>query len=164
MSLTTTKTTTTGGGSSLQPDQLEKGWLDFLGDVLPAATGFAAQAVGIDPRVAGQTVSQVMHIFGVGKDFSPTVAKDEALAQLQQVVGPHLADPGFAKALGAWMQAAIEPVQAQKEGKAYQPSVDLSKSWFDDAIGSIGDAVSSVNWGQVAQVGMQALPLVLSVL
>jgi hypothetical protein len=53
-------------------------------------------------------------------------------------------------------------VQAHKEGKAYQPSVDLTKNWFTDAVGSIGDAVSSVNWGQVAQVGMQALPFVLS--
>jgi hypothetical protein len=51
-----------------------------------------------------------------------------------------------------------------KQGKAFQPSVDMSKDWFSEAISSIGQAVSSVNWGQVAQVGMQALPFVLSLI
>ena len=40
----------------------------------------------------------------------------------------------------------------------------MSKDWFSEAISSIGQAVSSVNWGQVAQVGMQALPFVLSLI
>jgi hypothetical protein len=147
----------------------QKGFLDFLGGVLPdlasTVATTVAPSIGIDPRVAGQTVSQVLSVFGIGgpdKAYTPTIPRQESLAQLQQVVGPHLKDPGFATALQHWMRAAIEPVQAHKEGKAYQPSIDLSKGWFDDAISSIGDAVSSVDWGQVAQVGMQALPYVMA--
>ena len=110
-------------------------------------------------------MSQVLSIFGIGgpgKAFTPALPKDQAVSQLKQVVTPYLSDPGFSTALARWLQAALEPVQAQKEGKAFQPSVDLSKNWFDDAISSIGHAVSSVNWGQVAQVGMQVLPSVMA--
>lgn len=152
-----TSATGSGGG--------QKGFFDFLGGIIPGIAEAAAPSVGIDPRVAGQTVSQVLSIFGIGgpgKAFTPGLPKEQAVSQLQQVVTPFLSDQGFSTALESWLQAAMEPVQAHKEGKDYQPSVDLTKSWFDDAISSIGDAVSSVNWGQVAQVGMQALPLVLS--
>jgi hypothetical protein len=152
-----TSATGSGGG--------QKDFMDFLGGILPGVAQTVAPSLGIDPRVAGQTVSQVLSIFGIGgpgKAFTPAVPKEQALSQLQQVVTPYLSDPAFSTALERWMQAAIEPVQAHKDGKAYQPSVDLSKSWFDDAINSIGNAVSSVNWGQVAQVGMQALPYVLA--
>ncbi|MCA0296924.1 MAG: hypothetical protein LCH96_16760 [Actinobacteria bacterium] len=146
----------------------DKGFFDFLGSVLPSAAGAAASAFGLDPRVAGQTVSQVMGMFGLGKDFVPAVAKDQALAELKGIVGPHLADPTFNKALGLWMQAAVEPIQASKEGKAYQPSVDLSKSWFSDAwdtvSSTVSDVASSVDWGKVTQVGMQALPYVIAAL
>jgi hypothetical protein len=145
----------------------QKDFMDFLGGILPDLAGTFAPTFGIDPRVAGQTVSQVLSIFGIGgpgKAYTATLPKSQAVSQLQQVVSPHLSDPAFVTALGAWMQAAVEPVQAHKEGKAYQPSVDLEKDWFSDITDSIGDAVSSVNWGQVAQVGMQALPFVLSIL
>jgi len=144
----------------------QKDWTDFLGGILPDLGGRVAQEFGLDPRLAGQTVSQILNIFGIGgtKGFSPSLNTKEAVTQLQQVVSPHLSDPVFAKALGAWMKAAIEPVQAQKEGKDYQPSVDLSKNWFTDAVDWVGDQASHVNWQQVAQVGMQALPFVLSVL
>jgi hypothetical protein len=164
VSLTTTSpvsagTTAAGYGAG------QKGFLDFLGDVLPGVAGPVAQEFGIDPRIAGQTVSQVLSIFGIGgpgKAFTAAVPKEQALSQLQQVVTPHLSDPAFTKALGHWMQAAIEPVQAHKEGKAYQPSVDLSKSWFSDAIDWVGEQASNVDWRQVAQVGMEALPYVLA--
>jgi hypothetical protein len=138
-----------------------KGWGDFLGDFLPDLAGTAATTLGIDPRVAGQTVSQVMSIFGIGgpgKAFTPTIPKDMAISQLQQGVAPYLSDPAFAKALGKWMQAAIEPVQAHKEGKAYQPSVDLSKSWISDAVDWVGDQASKVDWQQVGKIGMELLP------
>lgn len=152
-------TSATGSGGS------QKDFFDFLGSILPDVAQTAAPSLGIDPRVAGQAMSQVLSIFGIGgpgKAFAATLPKEQAVARLQQVVAPHLSDPAFKKALGKWMEAAIEPVRAHKEGKAYQPSVDLNKNWFDDAFNSIGDAVSSVNWGQVAQVGMQALPFVLA--
>ena len=149
------------------PDPAEtKDFGDFLSGVIPDVATTVAPSLGIDPRVAGQTVSQVLSIFGIGgpgKAFTPALPKDQAVSQLQQMVTPYLSDPAFSTALGKWLQAAIEPVQAQKEGKAFQPSVDLSKDWFSDAISSVGHAVSSVHWGQVAQVGMQALPFVLAV-
>ena len=108
----------------------------------------------------GQAVSQILSIFGIGggKAFAPGLPKDQAVSQLQQNFTPQLlSDPTFKAALTKWMQAAIEPIQAQKENKVYKPSVPLeNKDWFGDAINSIGHAVSSVNWGQVAQVGMQA--------
>lgn len=164
MTVTTTSPANTGA-SATGSDGGQKGFFDFLGGILPGVAQTVAPSLGIDPRVAGQTVSQVLSIFGIGgpgKAFTPALPKEQAVSQLQQVVTPYLSDPAFSTALQRWMQAAIEPVQAHKEGKAYQPSVDLNKSWFDDAISSIGQAVSSVNWGQVAQVGMQALPFVLS--
>lgn len=142
----------------------DKGFGDFLSSILPTVASTFAPGVGIDPRVAGQTVGQVMQLFGIGgpgKAFAPAVPKEQASAQLRDIITPHLADPAFRQALEAWLKAAVEPVQAHKEGKAYQPG-DLDKSWFSDAIDSIGDAVSTVNWGQVAQVGMQALPFVLA--
>jgi hypothetical protein len=163
--------TTTGpvsaGTSAAGPGDTQKDFWDFLGGVIPGVVGPIAQGLGIDPRVAGQTVSQVLSIFGIGgpgKAFTPAIPKQQAVSQLQQVLTPHLSDPAFKTALGSWMQAALEPVQAQQQGKAYQPSVDLNKDWFSDAINSIGQAVSHVDWGQVAQVGMQALPFVLSLL
>lgn len=172
MALTTTAPTSSATGTSGY-SAADKGWGDFFSSILPGAASAAASAVGIDPRVAGQTVSQVMSIFGIGKAFTPQVAKDQAVAQLKQIVTPHLDDPAFTKALGMWMQAAIQPIQAHKEGKEYTP--DLSKSWLSDAwdtvSGAAGDvadtvssAVSGVDWGKVGQVGMQALPFVLSVL
>jgi hypothetical protein len=161
----TTTSPVSAGTSATGSAGGQKGFFDFLGGIIPDIVQTVAPSLGIDPRVAGQTVSQVMSIFGIGgpgKAFSPALPKDQAVSQLQQMVTPFLSDPGFSTALERWLQAALEPVQAHKEGKAYQPSVDLTKSWFDDAISSIGDAVSHVNWGQVAQVGMQALPFVLS--
>jgi hypothetical protein len=147
----------------------DKDFFDFLGGVLPNVAQHVAPTFGIDPRVAGQTVSQVMSMFGIGgpgKAFAPAVPRDQAVAQLKEVVAPHLADPAFAKALGLWMQAAVQPVQAQQQGKAYQP--DLDKSWlsdaFDSVTGAIDDVVSGVDWGQVAQVGMRALPYVIAAL
>lgn len=174
MTLTTTAPAGASSSVSVSTDG-QKGFFDFLDGVIPDLAQTAAQAVapslGIDPRVAGQTVSQVLSIFGVGgsgKAFTPAIPKQQTLGQLQQLVTPYLDDKAFSAALQRWMKAAIEPVQAHKDGKAYQPSVDLSKSWFDDAISSIGDAVgdavSNVNWGQVAQVGMQALPYVMAAL
>ena len=168
MTMTTTSpvsagTSATGSGGD------QKDWEDFLGGLAPGLAQTVAPSLGIDPRVAGQTVSQVLSIFGIGgpgKAFTPALPKDQALSQLQQVVTPYLSDPGFSTALTRWLQAAMEPVQAQKEGKAFQPSVDLSKNWFTDAVSSVGDAVSdavsSVNWGQVTQVGMQVLPRVMA--
>lgn len=140
----------------------DKGWMDFLGDILPGAASAGASFLGIDPRVAGQTVSQVMSIFGIGKAFTTQVAKDQAGAQLREIVAPHLEDEAFKKALGLWLQTAIQPIQAHKEGKDYTP--DLSKSWFSDAWDTVTDTVSDVDWGKVTQVGMQALPFVLAVL
>jgi hypothetical protein len=168
MALTTTAPTSSATGATSYSAS-DKGWGDFLSSILPGA----ASAVGIDPRVAGQTVSQVMSIFGIGKAFTPQVQRDQAVAQLKEIVTPHLQDPAFAKALGTWMAAAVEPIQAHKEGKEYTP--DLSKSWLSDAWDSVSDAASSVastvsdvasgvNWGQVAQVGMQALPYVIAAL
>jgi hypothetical protein len=165
-----TVTTTTPAGTSASSATLgggQKDFWDIVGGMLPGAAQMVAPSVGIDPRIAGQTVSQVLSIFGIGgggKAFSATIPKDQALAQLQQVVGPHLSDRAFATALGKWMEAAIEPVQAHKEGKDYQPSVDLNKSWFDDATSWLGDQVSKVDWSQVAQVGMRALPVAISLL
>ena len=164
--MTPTMTSPAAAGASVaQPSGTDKDWTDFLGGILPGLASAGAQAVGIDPRVAGQTVSQVLSIFGIGgagKAFTPALPKEQALSQLQQAVAPHLDTPGFSTALTAWLQAALEPTQAYKQGKDYQPSVDLSKDWFSDAISSIGHAVSSVNWQQVAQVGMHALPAVLA--
>lgn len=145
----------------------DKGFADFLSGILPTVAQTVAPSLGIDPRVAGQTVGQVLNIFGIGgqgKAFTAAIPKDVAVSQIQQVVSPYLSDESFRTALQSWMQAALEPVQAQKQGKAYQPSVDLSKSWFDDIVNTVGDAVSHVNWGQVAQVGMQILPYALAAL
>ncbi|RMB60235.1 hypothetical protein [Tessaracoccus antarcticus] len=140
----------------------DKGWMDFFSSIIPSVASTVASTVGIDPRVAGQTVSQVMSIFGIGKAFTTQVAKDQAVAQLKEIVTPHLDDPAFTKALGMWLQAAIQPIQAHKEGKEYSP--DLSKSWLSDAWDTVTDTVADVDWGQVAQIGMRTLPLVLAVL
>lgn len=159
----TTTSSVSAGTSATGSSGSQKDWEDFLSGLLPGVAQAAAPSLGIDPRVAGQTVSQVMSIFGIGgpgKAFTPALPKEQAVSQLQQVVTPFLSTPGFSTALTAWLQAAIEPVQAQQQGKAFQP--DLTKSWFSDAISSIGDVVSHVPWTQVAQVGMQALPLVLA--
>ncbi|WP_214407358.1 hypothetical protein [Pseudonocardia lacus] len=168
MSLTTNALTTSVKGAGLADDP-EKGFGDFLsglGGILPGVAQTLAPTVGIDPRIAGQTVSQVLSIFGIGKGkaFVPAVPKEQAVAQLREIVSPHLNDPAFMTALQAWTKAAVEPVAALQQGKAFQPSVDMTKNWFTDAIDSIGDAVSSVDWGRVAQVGMQVLPVVLAAL
>jgi hypothetical protein len=163
----TTTTPATAGTSAPGSGGADKDFWDLLGGILPDVATTVAPSLGIDPRVAGQTVSQVMNIFGIGgagKAFTPTVPKDQALSQLKQVVTPYLSDPTFKTALRKWIQAAVEPVQAQKQGKAYQPSVDLTKSWFDDAVNWVGEQASKINWGQVAQVGMQALPYVTALL
>jgi hypothetical protein len=149
-----TTTTASAGG--------DKDFWDMIGGVLPSVAQTVAGEVGIDPRVAGQTVSQVLSIFGIGgpgKAFQAAVPREQAVTQLKQIVGPHLSDPVFAAALQKWLQAAMEPVQAHQQGKAYQPSVELDKGWFD----SITDAFSSVPWNTVAKIGMQALPLMLSI-
>jgi hypothetical protein len=164
MTLTTTSPVT-AGPSAAGSGGGQKDFLDFLGGILPGAAETVAPSLGIDPRDAGQIASSVLNIFGIGgpgKAFTPALPKEQAVSQLQQLVAPYLSDPNFRTVLGRWMQAAIEPVQAQKEGKAYQPSVDLNKNWFTDAVGSavdsIGDAISHVDVRQVAQIGMQALP------
>lgn len=161
MPLTATSPTTTSGptaGGAIS----DKDWTDFLSSVAPAVAGGVAQAVGIDPRLAGQTVSQVLSIFGIGgpgKAWTPTLPQDpQRLADLKQLVDQHSGDPGFAPALEKWLSDALEPVRAMKAGKEYQQP-DLSKDWFSDAVSSIGNAVSQVNWQQVAQVGMQILPI-----
>lgn len=159
----TTTSPVSAGTSTTGSDGDPKDWESFLSGLLPGVAQAAAPSLGIDPRIAGQTVSQVLSIFGIGgqgKAFTPALPKEQALSQLQQVVTPHLSTPGFSTALTAWLQAAMEPVQAQQQGKAFQP--DLTKSWLTDAISSIGDVVSHVPWQQVEQIGMQALPLVLA--
>jgi len=159
----TTNMPTSVGSTATASDAGQKGWEEFLGDILPGFAGTVAQNIGIDPRVAGQTVSQILNIFGIGgsgKAFNPTLSKGDAVSQLQQLVTPYLTDPSFVTGLQRWLQLAIEPVQAHKEGKAYQPSVDLSKDWLQD----IGNTLSSVNWSQVAQVGMQTLPWLLTLI
>ena len=164
-----TLTTNAVAGSATEssaPAVDDKGFGDFLSGILPTVAGGLASTVGIDPRIAGQTVSQVMQIFGIGgpgKDFAPAGAKEQALTELRGIITPHLGDPAFRQALEAWLKAAVEPVKAHKEGKAYQPG-DLGKSWVTDAFDAVSDAVSSVDWGQVAQVGMRALPFVLAAL
>jgi hypothetical protein len=154
-------------------DTADKDWTDWLSSLLPTVASTVAPSVGIDPRVAGQTVSQILSIFGLGggKAFKTSVPQDQAVSQLQQLVAPHISDPVFAKALGKWLEAALEPIQAQKDGKDYTPSTDLAKNWFTDAtswvshaVQDVGHVVSQVPWQQVAQVGMQALPIVMSLL
>jgi hypothetical protein len=166
----------TGGAGS---GDGQKDFTDFLSGIIPDAAQAVAPSLGLDPRVAGQTVSQILNIFGIGgpgKAFTPALPKDQALSQLQQVVTPSLSDPVLSAMLERWMQAALEPVQAQKEGKAYQPSVDLNKSWFGDAIDWVGhklgdaagDAASAIDWSKItseaAQIGMQALPSAMTLL
>jgi hypothetical protein len=163
----TTTSAVSAGASATGSGGGDKDFFDLLGGILPDVATTVAPSLGIDPRVAGQTVSQVLSIFGIGgpgKAFTATVPKEQAVTQLKQVVSPYLSDPAFKTALAKWIQLAVEPVQAQKEGKAYQPSVDLSKGWFDDAVDWVGDQVSNINWNQVAQVGMQALPYVAALL
>lgn len=171
MTLTTTSpmTVPASSSSSASDGGHQKDFLDFLGGLIPDAAQAAAPVLGIDPRVAGQTVSDVLSIFGIGgggKAFTPAIPKEQAVSQLEQVVTPYLGDQAFTAGLGAWLKAALEPVEASKAGKAYQPSVDLSKNWFTDAVSSIGDAIgsaaSSIPWQQVGQVGMQMLPTLLA--
>lgn len=165
VSVTTTSPASTGTSAAGAAAGAPKDFGDFLGSILPGLAGAVAPDLGIDPRVAGQTVSQILSIFGIGgpgKAFTPTLQKQQAISQIQQVVTPHLSDPAFVTGLQHWMLAALEPVQAQQGGKAYQPSVDLTKNWFSDAINTIGNVASSIPWGQVAQVGMQILPMVLA--
>jgi len=168
VSMTSTATAPATSGSASAPAAgTQKDFFDFLGGLIPDVTTAAAQAVGLDPRVAGQAVSSLLNVFGIGgggKAFTPSISKEMAVQQVQPILQPYLGDPAFKTALSAWLSAAVEPVQAQKSGKAYQPSVDLSKSWFSDIVDTVGDAVSSVNWGQVAQVGMQALPYITAAL
>jgi len=163
----TSGTATSAPAASSAPAGTQKDFFDFLGGILPNVATTVAPSIGIDPRVAGQTVSSLLNVFGIGgggKAFSPAVSKEMAVQQVQPILQPYLGDPAFKAALGAWLGAAVEPVQAQKSGKAYQPTVDLSKSWFSDITDSIGDAVSSVDWGQVANVGMRALPYITAAL
>src|SRR5690348_10003156 len=114
-----TTTSPVGAGTSAAgSDAGQKDFLDFLGGILPGAAETVAPTLGIDPRVAGQTVSSVLSIFGIGgpgKAFTPALPKEQAVSQLQQLVAPYLSDQNFRTVLGRWMQAAIEPVQAQKE-------------------------------------------------
>lgn len=152
-------TTATGTGGN------QKGFLDFIGGILPDVAGTVATGFGIDPGIAGQAMSQVLNIFGIGgpgKAFTPALPKDQLVSQLQQVVNPHLSDPDFMAALTAWLRAAIEPAKAYQVGKDYQP--DPTKNWFGDAVSSIGHAFSSVDPAQVAKIGLQALPFVIPLL
>jgi hypothetical protein len=167
--MTITATNKAGAGTPTATAGVsDKDWTDFLGSILPTVGGAIGEAVGIDPRVAGQTVSQVLSIFGIGgpgKAYTPALPKDpQRLSDLKQLVSQHAGDPGFVQGLGKWLDDAVAPVRAMKEGKDYQPSVDLSKDWFSEAFNSIGNAVASINWGQVAQVGMQILPYALAAL
>ena len=66
MSITTTIPAPTDGQTSASPGQQDKDWLDFLGGVLPSVASSAASQFGIDPRLAGQTVSSVLGAFGTG--------------------------------------------------------------------------------------------------
>jgi len=168
VTMTSTMTAPAASGSATSaPAGSQKDFFDFLGGVIPDIAGQAAQSFGLDPRLAGQTVSQLLNVFGIGgggKAFSPSISKELAVQQVQPILQPYLGDPDFRKALSAWLAAAVEPVQAQKSGKAYQPSVDMSKSWFSDIVDTVGDAVSHVDWGQVANVGMRALPYITAAL
>lgn len=175
MSVTTTSTAS-AGTSAAGSGAYEKGWGDLFGSLVPSIVGPVAQGLGIDPRVAGQAASQIMSIFGIGgagKAFTAAVPKEQAVSQLQQIVAPCLGNPAEVKALNAWLKAAIEPVQAYQGGKAFQP--DFSKSWLSDAwdtvtetvsdvAGTVSDAASSVDWGKIGQIGLQALPYVIAVL
>jgi hypothetical protein len=163
MTITTTPAASTSSSSTAMND---KDWTDFLSPILTTTAQTFAPDFGIDPRIAGQTVSQVLDIFGIGKGkaFSPTIAQEQAKAQLKQMLTPHLDDPAFKVALQKWLAAAVEPVQAQKSGKSYQPSGNLGKGWFDDVVSTVGDAVQSVDWGKVTQIGMQVLPVALAAL
>jgi hypothetical protein len=166
MSVTTTSPASASAGTgAAEPDGAPKDFSDFLGTILPGLATTVAPDLGIDPRVAGQTVSEILNIFGVsgpGKAFTPTtLQKGQAISEIQQVVTPHLSDPNFMTALQHWMLAALEPVQAQQQGKAYQPSVPMDKSWLGDALNTIGQAASSI-LPVVTQVGMQILPMVLA--
>lgn len=160
MSMTTNSPTTTTGTAASTVD--EKGWTDFLDDILPDVVKPVAESFGIDPRIAGQAMGQVLDIFGIGggKAYQPAVSQDQAKAQLKQLVAPHLGDQEFKKALSAWLKVATEPVAAQKAGKAYRP--DLQKDWFSDAFDWVGEQVSNVDWGEVGKVGLQALPYVMA--
>jgi len=166
--MTTTATAPAASGSSASaPAAAQKDIWDFLGNIAPGVAGAAAQEFGLDPRVAGQTVSSLLNVFGIGgggKAFTAAISKDQAVQQIQPILQPYLGDQAFSTALQHWLTTAVQPVQAQKSGKAYQQAVDLSKSWFDDIVNTVGDAVSHVNWGQVAQVGMQILPYVAAAL
>lgn len=164
-------TTSTGGAGASTAGSVsyEKGWGDLFADIVPSIAGPIAQGFGIDPRVAGQAASQIMSIFGIGgsgKAFTAAVPKGQAVSQLQQIVAPVLGNPAETKALNEWLKAALEPVQAYQGGKAFQP--DFSKSWLSDAWDSVtdtvGDLASSVDWGKVGQIGLQALPYVIAAL
>jgi hypothetical protein len=168
MTMTTTTTRpVTAGPSAPGSDGSQKDFFDFLGGILPDAAQAAAPSLGIDPRVAGQTVSQVLSIFGIGgpgKAFTATIPKEQAVSQLQQLLTPYLSDPASRALLGRWMQAALEPVQAQKEGKDYRPSVDWSKSWLDDAFDTIGDVITSDSAQTLFRAAMDALPYAVALL
>jgi hypothetical protein len=167
MSVTSTSTSTSAesAGAGTAGSAYEKGWGDLFSDIIPDIVGPVARGLGVDPRVAGQAASQVMSIFGIGgagKAFTASVPKADAVAQLQQIVAPCLANPAETKALNAWLKAAVEPVQAYQGGKAFQPN--YSKSWLSDAWDSVADTVSDVDWGKVGQIGLQALPYVIAAL
>jgi hypothetical protein len=169
--MTSTTTTTaaappSSSSSAAAATVSDKDLFDVLAGIAPAAAQAIAPEFGIDPRLAGQTVSQVLSIFGIGggKGFTPATSKTDAFAAMKEVLAPHVADPQFKTALNAWLKAAVEPARASKQGKDYVPTVDLSKDWFSDAISSVGNALSNVNWGQVAQVGMQVLPYALALI
>jgi hypothetical protein len=169
VSITMTKpvpagTSTTGNGGG------DKDFSDFLGGILSSGAETLAQEVGIDPRLAGQTVSQVLNIFGIGgagKAFAPTLPREQIMSQIQQILSPYISDPPTRTLLETWLKAAVEPIQAQKAGKAYQP--DMSKSWLTDAVSSVGgaisdvastvsDALSSSQGQQAVRAGLQVLP------
>lgn len=163
MTMTMTPPVSAASSATGTADGTDKDFTDFLGSILPGAAETVASDVGIDPRLAGQTVSQVLHLFGVGgpgKDFTPTVPQTQVRSQLQQLLSPYIVDQPFREALGVWLKAAIEPIQAQKTGKDYTP--DLSKSWFSSIVHTISDAAKKVDWGQVAKIGMQAVPYVIA--
>ena len=172
MSVTKTPAATTATSAA------DKGFGDWLDDIISTTVPTIASTFGIDPRIAGQTASTLLSVFGIGgpgKAFTPAIQKAQAKGQLQQLVGPQYDDPAFKAALGTWLQAALEPAKAQQSGKSYQPSVDMSKSWFSDALDSVGSAlegvvddvgsaVGSINWDDVGKIGMRVLPYAMALL
>ena len=97
MTVTTTSPVSTGTSATGSGGD-QKGFGEFLSGIIPDLAGTVAPSLGIDPRVAGQTVSQVLSIFGIGgpgKAFTPALPKEQAVSQLQQHGDPVSERPGL---------------------------------------------------------------------